>query len=161
MTPEEQQLYNSGWPIKIGQEEYTASVLTDQDYGDLNNYLQARYVQLAKGIARSMDDDARREIISIALKDAMRITWGTEEGNEILWTEDGILHLGYQMIRRRHPNVPFSKFKAHYDSDKVAASDEIFGAHMKLNLKQKEEGDAQTGQNKSNSDKGGIIRENT
>lgn len=97
-------LFDSKYPIKIGNQELRCSYLTDKDYGDLDGYIKAKYVQLAFKVANSghLTDVEAIEYKSIAVSNSLKTGWATVEGNDIIWSEDGILHIGYQLIRKEH-----------------------------------------------------------
>lgn len=101
---EDNALFDSKLPIKIGGQELRCSYLTDRDYGDLDHYIKARYVQLAFKVANSghLSEEDQKEYKSIAVSNSLKIGWGTKEGIEIVWSEDGILHIGFQFIRKEH-----------------------------------------------------------
>lgn len=111
--PTENQLFDAAFPIKIGKQELQASMLTDRDYGDLDLYLKARYIHLVRETAGELTEDERKEVMSTAVNNSLKIGWHTDEGIELLFREDGLLHLGYQMIRKRHgAKFTFNKFEA-------------------------------------------------
>lgn len=115
MSIVENQLFDSAFPIKIGKQkiEFQTSMLTDRDYGDLDLYLKARYIELIRNTATNLSDEARKEVMSVAVNNSLKIGWATDEGIELIFREDGLLHLGYQMIRKRHgEKVSFNKFEA-------------------------------------------------
>lgn len=126
-------LFNGSYPMKIGNEEFKASRLTDKDYADLDGYIKARYVADAQKAALLLGPEGR-EIVKLAMAEVhnseTEVAWGTEIGGNILSSQDGVLHLGYQMILRRHPNVSFKQFEKEAHKDligSVRAIDDAFG----------------------------------
>jgi len=147
-------LSDAGYPIQIGDQEYTASMLTDRDYGDLDQYIQSVFIRMGCNAAELLDDESKkRELKSLALKDATQIGWGTSEGINIIATVDGILHLGFQMIRKRHAKILFSEFKQQALKNLSASINEINLIDRRLNYTiiddDKKPGGASAGNEKS------------
>ena len=144
-------LSDSGFPMKIGDQEYTASMLTDRDYGDLSRYIQSEYINIATRAAELIDDeDQRRELKSVALSEATRIGWMTQEGVNIISSLDGLIHLGFQMIRKRHPKILYRQFESEARKDIRSSLEEINKVDKLLNyLEKKEDTPSDNGANKS------------
>lgn len=105
-------LSDGSYPLKVGVTTFNASMLTDRDYSDLSNYIRAKFIAMAYDAAALLKPDQRRELISIAMKEAVYHNWTTDEGQEIIWDEEGLQHVGHQMIRKRHPGVTLDQFVA-------------------------------------------------
>lgn len=149
----EARFLDQGFPIKIGTEQFLASTLTDQNYADYTGYIRARYLDLVDITTKNSPN--YREQMRLAQENLINVHWSTQIGQDILWTEDGLLNLGYHMCRKKHPNLTFKRFKEAFEVDKVSALDEITKAYMLLNfpLEKKDEGDvggSPTGNDKSN-----------
>ena len=128
----ESRLFDSGYPMKIGGQEYTASALTDLDYGDLDNFIKSTYVNIAVAAGDELPSDKKKELISIALNNSLEIGWDTPEGDKILYSGRGMIRLGYQMIRKRHPTVTFKEFREHASKDVGASIQAIEIAYTTL-----------------------------
>lgn len=121
----ESRLFDSGYPMRIGDAEYTASSLCDKDYGDLDNYIKATYVAIAESASVDLPPDRRKELITIALSNSLAVGWDTEEGDKILYSGLGILRIGFQMIRKRHPTVQYKEFHAQASKNMIEAVRQI------------------------------------
>lgn len=139
-------LADSSYPLKIGDEEYQASMLTDKDYGSLDNYIKAAYIENAFVVAESLVDENRKdEIKRFAMSQSTNVGWFTHEGINIMATQDGLLHLGFQMLRKQHQTLKFSEFKQqvfkHKDTLHVSLMN-ITLADKQLNYIKTEEGES-------------------
>ena len=145
-------LFDSAYPIKIGDVDFQASMLTDRDYGDMDLYLQSRYINMSVKATELMDNPVlKQEIIDRALTNATAINWSSEEGKNFINTTGGIQQLGYLMIRKRHPRITLKEFIAEYNKAPVAAAAAISVAFRYLNIDTAEDsGGSSTGNNKSN-----------
>lgn len=136
-------LADSSYPLKIGDEEYQASMFTDKDYGSLDNYIKAAYVENAFKTAGLLDDEGRKdEIKRFAMSQSANVGWFTHEGINIMATQDGLLHLGFQMLRKLHPTLKFSEFKVEAMKSIHTASMNIVLADRHLNYIKTEEGES-------------------
>lgn len=108
-------MLDGGFPIKIGDIEFTTTRLSERDWEDLDGWIQAKYLHAIRNAAKQLDDeDYYKEVISTATKNALEITYGTKEAAKIVRTDDGILHLGYFLIKKRHENKwSFERFAKH------------------------------------------------
>lgn len=140
-------LHNSAMPMWIGddkesenpalpknQRELWFSILTDKDYGDLDLYIKSRFIQLAEQNASLLSPLKRKEILSIAIKDSMQIGYDTDDGQEILWQNDGILHIGWISIRKRHPEMTFEMFEQLAKRNIIRSITNILTAYKALNF---------------------------
>lgn len=132
-------LFDSGYPIKIGGEEFTASMLTDRDFGDIDNYIKAQYVNTAYMAAENLSVAERKELTTIALNNAANITWESREGNDLIFSREGIIRLGWQMCRKRHPNLPFKVFYELAHKNLAESIFQIEAAYVALTPKMDEE----------------------
>lgn len=97
---------NGGFPFKVNGQEFAASAFSDRDYADLTGYIQAKYLEQAKRIGK--------DAYKFAIAAIGNITWGTNEGFEIIGTNEGTMRVGWQLIRQRHPSIDFEDFKSHF-----------------------------------------------
>lgn len=136
-------LANGSFPLKIGEQEFAATMLSDKDKGDLTGYIQSKYIEVAKNVGRESEDG--QELLKFALSTAVNITWGTKEGVEIIFTDEGLLRLGWQMIRKRHLGLSFKDFS---ELAKVSLANSITNIIEVYNFVHKSE-DAPMGNDKS------------
>lgn len=108
-------MLDGGFPIKLGDIEFTTTRLSERDWEDLDGWIQAKYLHAIRNAAKQLDDeDYYAEIISAATKNVSEVVYGTKEARKIVRTDDGILHLGYFLIRKRHGDKwSFEKFARH------------------------------------------------
>lgn len=112
MNSQESKLVDSFTPFQIGDQEFKAHILTDKDFGDLNQYIKCKYIENVKKNTETLDEDDQKEFRAIALEEVNEIVWGTKFGHLIIFQRlDGLLHLGHQMIRKAHPNLLFRDFE--------------------------------------------------
>lgn len=111
-------LADGSFPVTIGNNEFLMSMLTDKDEADLTGYIQAKYIEIARNIDKELQDDDG-EILKFALATAVKVTWMTRAGMEIINTNDGALRLGWQMMRKRHPGLSFKDFKDIIGKDNI------------------------------------------
>ena len=136
-------LSDAGWPMKIGDQEYKACMLTDRDYGDLSRYIQSVYLDNAFAAADLNEDSERQfQLRKFALSEVSNVGWNTLEGVRIMATKIGILHIGHQMIRKRHSNITFPVFRVEAEKDIVRSLTEINLVDKQLNYVKQEDGES-------------------
>ena len=142
---------NGSFPIKIGTTEYQANVLTDRDYDDLTGYLQSRYIAMAVEASKNLPKTEADKLVKLAISGAFEVEWGSVDSAKIISTREGVTRLGWQMVRRSHPDVTFERFKNDAEKDIVIATENIINAYNFLNpLPNKEDvGGSSTENNKS------------
>lgn len=138
-------LFDSSWPMTIGNVEYSASIFTDRDYGDLDNWIRATYISNSFKSAEQLEksDDSEDiskgfEIRKFTLGEAPNVGWRTFEGINIMGTKEGILRIGWQMIRKRHPQVQFKDFKLEAEKDIIKSMTDINLVDKQLNYVKKD-----------------------
>lgn len=104
MPDNDPRFVDGSFPFKMNGKEFSASILTDRDIADLTGYIQSKYLEIAKSVSRAD--------YKFALASLPSITWSTQEGVEIIGTVEGTMRVGWQMIRKRHPDVSFEEFLA-------------------------------------------------
>ena len=143
------QLVDASFPIVIGNDTLFCSMLTDRDAGDLENWAQADFIRKATLAAKEFDTELRKEIIAVALKEAMDITYGDEVCHSVVWSREGIAVIGWVMLRKRHPKLTLEKFRAAYFSDEINHREQVLIAYQKLHYIKEASGGASTGNTKS------------
>lgn len=104
-------LFDSSFPMQIGDKEYQASMLTDRDYGDLDNFIKSFYVDIAYRAAENYTPQKRKELVTIALNESINVDWESDVGNSIICSREGMLRVGWQMCLKRHPALTFKEFR--------------------------------------------------
>lgn len=157
MDKEEQQLVDAAIPMQIGDVEYSASMLTDRDYGDYNRWLQSVFIKMGWDAADAQDDPKIKEDIKQqTLKAATAVRWDSQEGFNIAGSLDGILRIGFQMCKKRHPELQYKQFEKEARKNLAASLIEINKIDQILNWSKKEDdqdsGGDPTVNNKSSTD---------
>jgi hypothetical protein len=133
---------DGAFPFKLYGQEFSASMLTDRDYADLTGYIQSKYLEMAKVLGRSE--------YKFAIAALSSITWFTQEGMEIIGTNEGTMRVGWQMIRKRHPDVDFEDFLSHLPKEIVPRDEALSAVVDAYNILHRvDKGDAPTGAGKS------------
>lgn len=135
-------LLNASWPIKIGGQEFLAYPFNDRDYQEIDNYIQAKVIEVAKKSLEGISDlQARSELLQAAIKASAASGWGTLEGSRIINTYEGTMRLGWQMIKSKNriSFVDFLKLGANNTFDAMSEVDTAFGKLNIFNVKESEE----------------------
>lgn len=150
-TPDSR-LSDSGFPMKIGDAEYTASMFSDKDWGDINEFIRSEYLSNATKAAINLPEELKAELLKVALSNVINVGWGTEEGNNIIYALDGkgILRVGYQMIRKRNPRVSFAKFEEEAKKDLSLSINTIMNTYSYLQPVRSEDMDESGGSSAEN-----------
>lgn len=127
----DQKLADGAYPIRVGNNEFLACTLTDRDYADLVGYVQHKYIQTAINASKEMNGDAS-ELKKFAIASATQITWASRECSEIIATEEGTLRIGWQMLRKRHPQLSFDDFKKVVETAPEEYYEQLVLAHKVL-----------------------------
>lgn len=110
-------LVDAAYPISVGKITLETSKLTDRDFGDLSLWIKSKFIANAVNVGNLLDPISKQEVISVALKDAMDIGWGTPAGMNLISTDEGFIRLSFQMCRKRHPMLTLAQF------EKIVAKD--------------------------------------
>jgi hypothetical protein len=93
-------------PITLGDKTFRMSPLSDVDIGELDQWLQARIVRIARNsLPEDADPALRAETIGAALDKAATMTWMSPKGAEMMATLDGMAQLIWQGCHRNHPGL--------------------------------------------------------
>ncbi len=86
--------------------EYQMSPLTDKDIAELDEWVQARSIRIARmSLSAEADAMERRETMSLAMSEASRLTWMAGEGAAVMATLPGMTRLVWQSVKKSHPDV--------------------------------------------------------
>lgn len=87
-------------------EEIQFHPLSDRDIGELDEYLQARQIEIArKSLGPECTPEERKETLKLAMEEARSLTVLSPMGARALATIDGMVHLTFISARRSHPNL--------------------------------------------------------
>jgi len=164
LSANDSKLFDAAIEFKVGDEVFYASMLTDRDFGDLDQWIKSKYINMAYEAAdlaveeasndreRSSALNRRKEMIETALLSATSIGWGSDEGWNFMMTSEGMIRLGFQFCRKRHPTLKFKEFdkEARKDVDKtVVEIDKIYGRFYPKRVKEENTGGTPDGNSKS------------
>jgi len=158
------QLFDAAIEFPIGDEIYYASRFTDKDFGDLDQWIKSKYINMAYDASdlaietasnereRTAALSRRKEMTDAALLSATSIGWGSDEGWNVIMTNEGMIRLGFQFCRKRHPQLKFKEFntEARKDIDKsIMEIDKLYGRFYSKKKKEGATGGASTENSKS------------
>ena len=102
----------AAWPVYLGGQEYFLSPLSDEDNEELNNWLRASFIQMAR---ESLPDGAtreeREETLGIALREARALSWFSHDGSRVVKTIDGVARVLWQSLKKRHPDLTHARVR--------------------------------------------------
>lgn len=115
-------------PLKIGGVEYMASQLSDKDIAELDEWLRARFISMARD---SLGPDCSQkqidDTLAVAMRDAMGLTWMSGIGARVMASVDGVARLAWQMVHHSHPTVTYEEIRKHmYDPRNMANVNDAF-----------------------------------
>ena len=99
-------------PLMLGEIEYTASPLKDRDYVELDRWVQAELIRVARDSCEGLSPQEKAETMSLAMQTAVTVNWGDASGNNILNTIRGLARVTFQMLRDKHPEVTHESIMA-------------------------------------------------
>lgn len=91
--------------VSIGGKTYRISPLTDQDIGELDNYLRAKVVRIARESLPSNASEVDRQLtMRAAVNESLSISWLSHCSQE-LRTIGGMARWLWQLLHREHPDL--------------------------------------------------------
>jgi len=142
LSANDAKLFDAAIEFNVGEEVFYASLFTDRDFGDLDQWIKSKYINMAYDAAdlaietasnereRTTALSRRKEMIESAHLSATNIGWGTDEGWNLIVTNEGMIRLGFQFCRKRHPILKFKEFdkEARKDLKKtIIEIDKVYG----------------------------------
>lgn len=118
MSVTDPRLNNAASPLYLRDEqgrdiEILVTRLTDVDISELDEWVQSRFVKLARA---SLGDDAtqkeRDETLRLAMHEAAGLTWMSGQGAKMMASVDGMARLVWQAARSRQPEIAFERIRA-------------------------------------------------
>lgn len=92
--------------VPLGGQLYRMSPLNDVDIAELDNWLKARVIRMAReSLSPDADEADRRLTVESAIAYATTLTWMSGQGAKLMATLDGMAQIIWQSIKRHHPNV--------------------------------------------------------
>lgn len=89
------------------------SRLTDRDISELDEWLKAKFIEMARSsLTPGLSSAEREETLGVAMRIAMSMTWMSGQGARIIGTIDGISRLLYQSIKARHPDMTYERTRS-------------------------------------------------
>lgn len=135
-------------PLNLKGVEYSVSPLSDRDCEELNNWIRARLISIArKSFTSDMDQEARDELLGAAVREAGKIDFMTGRGFRDLTTPEGCCRMLYQSLRRHHPGITVEAVKALLytdgkpDRESISAFAQIF-SDLNMPEQKKSDGEA-------------------
>lgn len=123
------------FPITFGSQTYSMSPLRDTDIDEINNWLRASYIKMAReSIDASMSKVEREELLGVAMDRARRISFMEGNGSDLVSSLEGFIRIFWQGIKRNHPGIPFDAFKSSIFSLKDKTPDAL-AADVDANMK--------------------------
>jgi hypothetical protein len=87
--------------------------LTDADIAELDHWLQARIIRLARdSLPTDATEEDKRLTLEVALNQAAGMTWFSPTGARLMATVDGMARLTWQGIKTHHPDVTPDQIRA-------------------------------------------------
>ena len=126
----------ASYPLTLNGITYSLSPLTDRDIEEVNNWLRASVINMARdSLTSDMSKDERSEILGVAMKEARSLSWMHGEGSKIITQSiDGVSRVMYQGVVKNHPNVTFADFLSNMYKDPSGVESSL-AIWRELNLK--------------------------
>lgn len=120
------QVTAAAFPITIGDATYEMSPLTDRDVDEINNWLRASIIKMARdSLVPGMTPAEREELLGVAMTKARQLSFMEGEGARIISSLDGVSRVVWQGLRRRHPELQWDEFKSRVFALKDADEDSL------------------------------------
>lgn len=88
------------------------SPLTDRDIEELDNWVQARYIDNArKSLSKDATAQEREETLRVAMDGALVLSWLSGLGAKLLATVPGMAMLAFQSCRANHPGLTYEEVR--------------------------------------------------
>lgn len=100
-------LTNASVPMWINGTELKARCPEDRSYVELDEWVKSKFILLARQACKNLPPIDRREMLDIAIKAVMGITWISEDGHKIVNSSDGIAFIAYILIRDQNPEITY------------------------------------------------------
>jgi len=92
--------------VTIGDKTYRMSPLTDRDIGELDNWIQAKSLRIAReSIPKDASTDEYNRMITAAMVGIQSLTMSSTRGAAVMASVDGLARALWQGIHPHHPDV--------------------------------------------------------
>jgi hypothetical protein len=113
-------------------EDGRLSPLDDRDLSELDLWLQARFINMAREAAKGLPQDQREAEVTQAQITASSLTWMSGQGAKLMATVDGMARIVWQGAKHNHPDLSYEECRAKmFDPTNVEAANDLFA---KLNV---------------------------
>lgn len=95
-------------PVTLGGEELLVNRLTDRDISELNEWVRAEFIKMARlSLSGITDKLEREETLRLAMSEAAGISWMSGRGAQMMATPDGLARIIWQGCKDNHPTFPY------------------------------------------------------
>jgi hypothetical protein len=91
--------------IRLAGSAYLLSPLTDLDFGEFENWMQSRVLEIASSRSAGLPPGDREIILREAMKEAARLTMGAPDALPLMVSPEGSTRLVWMGIRRNRPEI--------------------------------------------------------
>lgn len=91
--------------IKLAGTVYLISPLADADFGEFENWMQSRVLEIASKRSAGLPADDREIILREALKQAAKLTMGAPDALPLMVSPEGSTRLVWMGIRKTRPEI--------------------------------------------------------
>jgi len=118
-------------PIKMKDgTEYRFSPLSDKAIDEMENWVKARIIQIARDANRNDENttpEEKEQLLSIALRQSSEVSILSPRSAAMIATIPGMLHLCWLSLRREHPNIIEDDLRRHMmDPENIDIINEAF-----------------------------------
>lgn len=125
----EHQIAASAAPITIDGTTYWLTPLNDLDFLELDRWVQAEYLAMARESCKDASEDDKRITMQAAMNQAFGLTWTSPQGAKIVATLPGFARIISQSLKKRHPEMSAERVhKILFNSANVERLREVFKA---------------------------------
>jgi hypothetical protein len=98
-------LTGASYPLRLGNRDLMFSPLNDVDISELDLWIQARYMRIARESLKQCSAAEREETLSIALRVSAGMSAFSGPGARMLTGIDGMTRLVWQCCRKQSPDL--------------------------------------------------------
>jgi hypothetical protein len=104
----------SGGHVQLAGQDYVMSPLSDEDFGEFENWMRARPIIIAKqniGAVPNLTEQEKEIILKQAMEISARINMVSTDGLQIMSSLDGAAYMTYLGLRKRHPELTIKQIR--------------------------------------------------
>lgn len=123
-----QQITMSTFPLHLGDKVFNASPLSDKDLAEMDSWVQAKTIRIARESLPSNASPAEREeTLTIALRLAQTLTAWSGTGAKMIASVEGMTRLVWQSCKRNHPELTEDCLREYmFDPDNIRETQRVF-----------------------------------